>query len=397
MDEMADGDHPQGRPDDPFGSLPFIGDLMKALSGQGPLNWDAARQFAQLGATEGRPEHNVDPMVRSSYSDLSRIAAMHVNDVCGLQTEFPEPELVTRGQWAQATLEAYRPLFTELATSLAGPGDLGTEVDDQSDPLSQMMSGLNKMMAPAMLGMTVGSMVGTLSQRVFGVHDLPIPRDRRDVVLLPQNIDAFATEWDITTDEMRLWVLSHELAGRTIFDADHIRQPLIDLIVRHVGAFRPDPSAVADKLGGLDMTSDDPFASLQQAFSDPALLLGAVQSPDQLALQPALDAAVATVIGFVDWVVDAVAARIIGGDALKIAEAVRRARVQSSPDEVFVEKLLGIRVGEEQVARGKSFVQGVVDRAGDEGLGLLARTPGALPTANEIDAPGLWLARVTGD
>ncbi|CAN5401544.1 hypothetical protein BH23ACT3_BH23ACT3_10050 [soil metagenome] len=379
-------------PEDPFSALPMFGDLAKALSGQGPLNWDAARQFAQMSATGQQPESNVDPLLRSTYADLTRIASMHVNDVTGVDTEFPEPKLVTRGQWAQATLEAYRPLFTELATSL---GATGPDDDADTDPMAKMMAGLSKMMAPAMLGMTVGSMVGTLAQRVFGLHDLPIPREQSEVVLVPANIDAFASDWSITPDEMRLWVIAHELAGHVVLSVPHIRDPLTELIRRHVGAFRPDPGAVADKLAGLEMTGGDPLESIQQAFGDPELLLGAIRSPDQLALEPALDAAVATVVGYTDWVVDAVAVRMIGGDALTIAEAVRRQRVEASPDDLFVERLLGIRLGDDQVRRGKQFVQGVVDREGERGLELLLTAPGSLPTANEVDAPGLWLARVT--
>ena len=89
--------------------------------------------------------------------------------------------------------------------------------------------------------------------------------------------------------------------------------------------------------------------------------------------------------------------RIIGGNALQIAEAVRRRRAETSPDDIFVERLLGIRLGAEQTARGKAFVQGVVDRAGENGLESLFTVPDAMPTPSEIEAPGLWLARVTGD
>jgi hypothetical protein len=46
------------------------------------------------------------------------------------------------------------------------------------------------------------------------------------------------------------------------------------------------------------------------------------------------------------------------------------------------------------VARGKGFVQGVVDRAGEAGLAPLLTRSDAIPTANEVDAPGLWLARL---
>ena len=54
-------------------------------------------------------------------------------------------------------------------------------------------------------------------------------------------------------------------------------------------------------------------------------------------------------------------------------------------------------LGAEQTARGKAFVQGVVDRAGEHGLAPLFTNPDALPTPSEIEAPGLWLARVTGE
>jgi len=396
------GDEPDGggrrEPPNPFAGFPMFGDLAKALEGQGPLNWDAARQFAMLGATQGEPEHNVDPAVRIGYTELARIAALHVNDVTGSDLAFPEPRIVTRSQWAAETLDAYRPLFTDLATSLnQGTDEVGDEV--AGDPMMQMMSGISRMMAPAMMGMAVGSMVGQLAQRVFGLHDLPIPRERQEVVLVGRTIDEFAGQWEIPLDEMRLWVLAHELSGHQLFSVPHLRDGLAALVRAHVGGFRPDPAALADKLGGLDAMdgSADPMEALQQAFSDPEILLGAVRSREQIELQPRLDAAVAAVVGYTDWVVDAVAARVIGGDALRIAEAVRRQRAADTPDDVFVERLLGIRVGEDQVARGKSFVQGVVDRVGESDLTRLLHLTDSMPTPSEIDAPGLWIARVSGE
>jgi len=415
---MADGPSPDDSPDDasddqrddqrdaqngdavnPFAGMPMFGDIARALQGQGPLNWDAARQFAMLGATQGQPEHNIDPLARITYTDLARIAGMHVNDVTGADTAFPEPRVVTRGMWAHETLDAYRPLFTDMATSLGQRPEVD-DTDDSGDPMIQMMAGLSRMMAPAMMGMSVGSMVGQLSQRVFGLHDLPIPRDKQEVVLVGQTIDEFAAEWEIPLDQMRLWVLAHELSGFQVFSIPHLRTGLADLVREHAGGFRPDPSAIAGKLDGFDPldgdASADPMAALQQAFSDPEILLGAVESDAQRSLRPQLDAAVAAVVGYTDWVVDAVAVRVIGGEALRIAEAVRRQRVESSSDDLFVERLLGIRVGEEQVRRGKAFMQGIVDRSGETEMTGLLRLPDSMPTPNEIDAPGLWIARVGG-
>ena len=231
-----------------------------------------------------------------------------------------------------------------------------------------MMAGLSKMMAPAMLGMAVGSMVGHLATRAFGTHDLPIPRQPATVTLVPSNIDGFATEWEIPVDEMRLWVLAHELAGHALFS--------VDAHPRRAGRPRAParrrlparPQRGGRRLGSLDGDSGDPMAALQQALGDPEVLLGAVTSPAQEALRPRLDALVAVVVGYIDWVVDAVAVRVVGGNALRIAEAVRRRRVETTASDSFVEQLLGIRLGDDQVARGKAFVQGVVDRAGDGGL-----------------------------
>jgi len=387
----------------PFAGMPLFGDLSRALEGQGPLNWDAAKQFALLAASGGgllsggavSTPANVDPNVRLKYAELAGIARLHVADVMQLEVPATEPSVATPEQWAQQTLEAYRPLFTDMASSL-GPTDEPLP-DASSDPMAQMMAGLGKMMAPAMLGMSVGSMVGNLARHAFGVYDLPIPRATPALVLVPSTIDQFAQQWEIQLDEMRLWVLAHELAGLTLFSIPHIADHLRSLVQRHVGAFQPDSSAVTDKLTSLDIDQSDPMAAMQQAFGDPEVLLGAVRSSEQLALEPELDAAVAVTIGVIDWVVDAVAVRIIGGNSLQIAEAARRRRAEASPDDIFVERLLGIRLGAEQTARGKAFVQGVVDRAGEHGLAPLFNDPDSVPTPNEIEAPGLWLARVAGD
>lgn len=379
-------------PDDPFGGLPFLGDLAKAMSGQGPISWDAARQFAQLGATGGAAETNVDPAVRIAIDALAPIARMHLEDVTGAAVPSLTPAVVTPGRWAHDTLEAYRPLFTDLATALSQQSDTD---DAPSDPMAQMMAGLSKMMAPAMLGMAVGSMIGDLARRAFGVHDLPIPRDTASLSIVATTIDTFANEWDIPLDEMRMWVLAHEYAGAIVGAAPGLRSALSALIRQHVAAFRPDPDAVAERLSSLDMSGDDPMAALQRTLGDPEVLLGAIRSDEQRALEPTIDALVSAVVGLTDWIVDAVAVRVVGGESLRIAEAVRRRRIETAPADAFVERLLGVRLDAEQVRRGKEFVQGAVDRVGERrALDALLSHPDAAPTAAEITAPGLWLARL---
>ena len=391
---MAEGDFPAGSGDNPFAGLPMFGEFAKMLGAQGPLNWDAARQFAAMASTGGASEGNPDPAVRIRLQELARIVELHVHDITGLDSAFPEITAVGRGEWARRTLEAYRPLFTEMAVSL-GRRDASDDADQPGDPMMAMMANLSQMMAPSMMGMAIGSMVGRMAARTFGQYDLPIPRDDAALLVVPSNIDSFAADWSLPVDEMRLWVLAQELTGHTLFSIASLRNQYASMVRAHVGAFRPDPGAIAERLGSIGADeSADPMQAVQQLFGDPALLLGAVQSPQQAEMAPRLDAATAAVVGCVDYLVDSVAVRVIGGDALRIAEAVRRRRVESGADEMFVHRLLGVHLSNEQVQRGKTFAAGVVDRVGEAGLTRLLGRPDALPTPAELDAPGLWVARV---
>lgn len=394
MDEPGDGVS-----GNPFSGIPFLGDIAKALSGQGPLSWDAARQFAALTAAEGKPERNVDPSIRFAFGELVRIAELHIGSLTGLDTAVagrsPEIVPVTPGVWADRTLEAYRPLFTELATSLGQGAHPST--DEPMDPAMAMIAQFGTLMQPMMLGMAVGSMVGHLAKRAFGQYDLPIPRPAGpEILVVPASIDSFAQDWSLPIDELRLWVVLQEVAGHSVMNVAHIRSTLTSLVKRHAGGFRPNPSAVLERMSDLDTGSNDPMVALQSAFSDPGIMLGAVRSPEQEALAPHLDALVAVVIGYVDHVVDLASARLIPNSA-QLAEAVRRRRVEASAQDAFVERLLGLHLDRQAVQRGRAFVDGVVERSGQEGLGRLFHSAESLPTPAEVDAPGLWLARLDLD
>lgn len=391
---MADDGSDDSEPN-PFAGLPFFGDMMKMFSNQGPIQWDVARQLATMMATEGKSEPNPDPSARLAFVDLSRIVAAQVQSVTGFDdpTLDTEPTVVTRAMWLQRTFDDYRPLFVDLATALK-PREQSNASDDD-DPMSAMFANLTSMLAPMLMGMTVGSMVGLLARRSLGQYDLPLPR-RTDAspMFVLSNIDGFAEEWSLPVDDVRMWTLITEMSLHTVLGITHLGDELNGLVRRHVAAFRPDPTAIADKL--TDVSMDDPataMQSLQKVFNDPEVLLGAVRSAEQDALQPALDSVVALVVGWADWIADEVGRRVLGNPA-RLAEAARRRRVEGGDETAFVEKLLGLRLTRQQVERGRAFVAGVVERAGPDGLTKLRTRTDSIPTPAELDAPGLWLARL---
>ncbi|MFZ9517366.1 MAG: zinc-dependent metalloprotease [Ilumatobacteraceae bacterium] len=380
----------------PF-SNPLFAQFQRAMSAQGPLQWDVARQTALMAATQGTNEHNVDPQRRIAVESLAAVAHMHATEVTGQEIRnLGKLEVVGRATWVNLTLDAWKPYFESLARALRGASDDTTPDDDTTDPMMKMLSSMSKMIAPSMLGMSVGTLVGRLAVNTFGQFDLPLPREPHDkLVIVIGNVDGFADEWSIPRDDMTMWALTHELVSSAVFGVDHLRDAIRQMVIHFAEGFRPNPSALSDGIGQLDVSSGDPMKILDSLLSDPTVLLGAQRSSAQDRIAPSLDAAVAAIVGYIDHCVDRASARILG-DGSRIAEAVRRRRVSQSADRVFVERLLGIDLTTERVAIAHQFVAGVIERAGEEGLAQLLDRPGNLPTPAEIVAPGLWLARLEG-
>ena len=390
---MSESDPPDGDPD-PFQGIPFLGDLAKILRQQGAVSWDAAGQLAFQVATGGESEPNVDPLERIRLEELARVAELQVAQATGLSLSTTGRTVtvapVTRTQWVQASLPAFRPRFERLAGSLAAPDPAGPETGDPAAMLGNLMG----MMTPMLVGMAAGSMVGHLASTSFGVYDLPIPRPPSDeLIVVGRNVDEFAADWSLPDDDLRLWVCLHEMTHHAVLGLPHVRARLDDLLNRYAAGFEADPNALEERFGQLDISDAEGMAGLQSMFNDPEAILGAVQSPAQRALLPQLDALVAVVIGYADHVMDSIGEGLISSYGM-LAEALRRRRVTTDESSRFVERLLGLELTQDQCDRGETFVAGVVERAGKRGLERLWRSERELPTPAEVDAPGLWLARI---
>ena len=387
---MSDGNPP----DDMFGGLPFMADLMKLLQGQTSGSNDTARQLAHTIANDGQSEPNIDPADRIAVEQLIRVAELQVASLTELSTGPITVEVGNRSQWADRTITDYRPLFETLSDSMSQglqlPDDLPT-----GDPMAAMMANLTQMMGPMMLGMTTGSMVGHLARRALGGFDLPVPRAAdTPILVLLRNVDEFGDAWSLDRDDLRLWVCLHEVAHQAVLNVPHVRGRLTDLLQRHAAAFESDPARITDQLGGFDpMAGPEALADMQNSLSNPELVLGAVRSPAQEAIQPELTALVAAMTGYIDWVMDSIGESLIGSYGM-VTEALRRRRVEADASDRFVERILGLELDAEQYDRGTAFAGGVVERTGAEGLRRLFDDPAHLPTPNEVDAPGLWLARI---
>ncbi len=375
----------------PFEGFPLFGDLARMFAAQGPVNWDVARQMALWIATEGKPQGNVNPIERIRLEELARVADLHVSSATGLSTSIAGGILsvlpVSRGDWALHSLESYRPVLERLATSLS-------EADPESvdpDPSTDLLGNLGKMLGPVLLGLQSGVMLGHLARHSFGQYDLPLPRRPGDQLLIvPANIDAFASEWGLEADDLRMLVCLAEITHHAVIGRPHVRARLMSLLEDYVSKFSVDPTSLESSFSEVNLS--DP-GEIQRLLGQPETLLGAVQSPEQNQIRERIEILLTAVVGYVDHVLETVGRPLIGSYD-KLMEAMRRRRAEASDGERFAGRLLGLELGRPQYERGAAFVRGVVERSGEEGLTRLWRSERELPTGAELDAPGLWLARI---
>ena len=373
--------------------MPIFGDLGKLFSQQASSTWETARQFAVAVATEGQSEPNVDPRDRITLEELGRVAELQVANATGLPTTRDGQAAtivpVTRAQWATATLDAYQDLLEPI-----GSVSSRVEAEEASfDPAQAMFGHILKMIGPVMLSMTAGSMVGNLARRSLGQYDLPIPRDGSELMVVPANIDALADEWSLDRSDLRLWVCLSELTHHAVLSIPHVSQRIDELLADYVRGFEADPGALESRLSELDLANPESLSDLPSVLGDPEIILGAIQSPAQRVLLPQITALVTVIAGYVDWTMDSIGRGLIGSYQ-RLSEALRRRRVTTDASDRFIERMFGLELSQDQYDRGSAFASGVVERAGTDGLARLWHSARELPTPAEVDAPGLWLARI---
>jgi putative hydrolase len=390
-----------GDPDNPMGGL--LGDLLKVIGsapGGGDAWFEAARTLAHGVATDGRDDDNADPLARIAFEELARVAELHVTNATGISLTSGGSRIsfdaVGPGQWSSRALTAYRPtlqLMVEAqqqgAAAVPPTMELG-ELDDMSGGLGGLLSQFALTLGPVLLGMQFGSAAGHLAQRAFGQYALPLPWPESNTLLLvPANVATFAEDWSLPLQEVQLWVCLRELTMHAVLTRPGVRSSLMLLLGDAAAHAAAAQRSMVERLGdGLG----DPSA-LEGVLNDPESLLADLVSPEQHHISNALTALTTSIGAYVDHVTAGIAATLTSSPAA-LREAWYRYRVEDAKGEQAFAGLFGLNVGQAEVDRGANFIEGVVERAGEDALSRLWLDENDLPTPAEVDAPGLWLARI---
>lgn len=354
-------------PDDLFARL------FELFQQPGPVNLKLAAEVAHHLAGEREP---VDPWAAEEYRELTRLAEYRIEQAA----PFPVPvapdvlPVDSRG-WADVALDG----FGYVAEAAAADESI-----DGASPAAAMLAPL----VPALAGMQIGMLAGSLSRYVMASFDAGLPLDPpRAIAYVVPVVDRFSADHGFDPRQMRMWVAANEVAHRALFAIPFVLDHLIDLLRGFTTAIRPDPQQLMEGLGGMDPTA------LQGALEGGGLEgLFDTEAAEQARLD--LEAFLGLTTGFTRLTVERAAGELLP-DLRQIYEARDADRDDVESPEGAT--LTGMLAGREAIASGRAFCLEVERRFGDGAAPKIWSSPTSIPTRTEIADPVGWAARVLLD
>lgn len=382
----------------PFGSNPFetvFKDLIKVMASQGDLAQTIAEQFAMSVAASDSTASNSDPLMRMKIESLFDLAQRNIATNSMLGTYLSAGTLtvstVTQMEYAKLLLDDFRGLVTKLE-SISKTTNQGLSTENELSPIFAGLpfAQMSAMLGPFLSGMNVGSCVGHLAKETLATFDLVIPRHRNTIAVVSDNLITFAHDWNLNLDELILWVCLNQITLSVLISRSHIATRIKDIMDQHLNAALQFSQSLTKRLEEIDMTD---ASALEKLTTDPSQLVGVDLSEAQKSQMRSTMSTLAIIVGLADYITSG-AARSLLGNFEQIAEAVRRRRLENREGESLFENLFGIGLHSSTYEAGHKFIFGIVERNEEARLATILESIWAFPTPNEVEAPGLWLARL---
>jgi putative hydrolase len=244
-------------------------------------------------------------------------------------------------------------------------------------------------LGPALIGMQTGSVIGAMAQTVLGQFDAPLPpAPGTGTFLVVPNLEGFAAEHGLDPRQVRLWAAVRETAFQALTGVSWFGPHLASALAGFVATLEMRPEQMQERLEALQ----DP-SRLEEMLTEPGGLSGLTPGPGHLDALESLQALLAVLDGYGEWITDRSAADLLP-DADRIRHAVADRRDDPSPAEHALDQAVGLRLERSLSGTGSRFCDEVARRWGDEALGRLWEGPETIPTRPELDDALGWAARV---
>lgn len=344
--------------------------LFEMFNQPGPVNWKLAAEVARHLAGESQP---VEPWAAEEFRELARLVEYRLEQVAPFRVVPASDVLpVDPRTWAEKNLEAYG--------SLAEP--FGSSIGDEG-PTAPLMA----QMAPAIVGLQAGSLVGSLSTWIVAGFDAGLPPDRvGPLSVVVPNIKQLEVD-GVEAREVHLWVVANEAAFRAVTQLPWIQDHLAELVGTYAEAAKIDPT----KLSGLMIGEADP-ADIERVVEEAGGIEGLIGGEEAEAPRAELEAFLGAITGCSRLLARRSVTEIAPNfDRISEARDAARSTITDQPT-------IGVGpVPVEATQLGDAFNQEVENRYGDDALKTLWSDPTRMPTAHELRDPTAWAARVLLD
>jgi putative hydrolase len=391
-------------PSDPAQMQQFLGQLQQlfAAGGDGPVNWDLARQvaFAALTGTgtagfagftsttaggqtsssaPGDPP--VSPAERAAVADALRLADLWLEPAAALPSGIRTGQAWTRTEWINHTLPVWRKLCDPVAGRMVGAmGDLvPEEMRGQLGPMQSMVATLGG----ALFGGQLGQALGSLAAEVLSAGDIGLPLGPAGTAaLVPANIAGYGDGLELPADEVRLYVSLREAAHQRLFGhVPWLRGHVLTAVEAYAAGIQVNREAVEEAMGRFDPGNPE---SMQE------LSVEGIFTPDDTPAQQAalarLETALALVEGWVCHVVDSAAGDRLP-DVVRLGEAFRRRRAAGGPAEQTFAALVGLELRPRRLREAAALWAALTEHRGVAGRDALWGHPDLLPGNDDFADP----------
>ena len=376
----------------PFGDIPLFRELQRILaSGEGPINLEVARQIAGTVATQ-TPDPIAAPETTRALADATREAEVLLVGYTRLQLDEPlRSKTMGRATWVLTALDGWKWLLEGLAGRFTSElSKLGPEEGEASNPMGQMMGQI----APLLMGIQTGTVIGHLANDALARHDPPIPfEDDGALFFVTSNIERIADEYNFEVDTFLRWLALHETARQVIVSSTPwVGRYLRSLLTGLIEAIEIDASDMERRL--IDLQSGG--AEALQSGSALDQVIPVAQTERYLHSLRTLRSFLAVFEGYAEHAATAVKASLLG-DTTRIDEGMARFRSAPSDGKMLLANVLGIERDRALETAGQTFCAAVVQIKGIAALNRVWAAPDNLPTLEEIKDPFAWMERVVTD
>ena len=344
-----------------------------------PIDWVLAQRIARRVAGRDPLAHSyLAASLDDDFAEVSAQAEVLVAEFTGLRAATPaRARVLDRAGWIEANVTSMRHLLAPLTERV------GRRIASSS------FAAVGRTVTATELGV----LLGWFSQRVLGQYDLLVPSDDGAatddaVYYVGPNVLALEKRFAFRPRDFRLWIAIHECTHRAQFSGvPWLRPYFLSLVGDLLGSIDPDPRRI---VGALRAALEEVRRGRNPL--DEGGLVALLATPEHRGTIARVQSLMTLLEGHGNRVMNELGARHVQGQA-------RMARVLETRRKVtgmtaLVHKLFGLEAKLRQYEIGEAFIAAVEAQAGPRAIDAAWRGPEWLPTADELEAPRQWLARV---